>query len=70
MELTARKGKGDRGKRTSGRAETRDLRSIVEFQPREPRRAVEILRPHHSYVPVTVVPLSSDTCACDPSLLS
>ena len=37
--------KGDREKRTSDRARTRDLCSIVEFQPREPRRPVEILRP-------------------------
>ena len=44
MELTAQKGKGDRGKRTSDRARTWDLRSIAEFQPREPRRPVEILR--------------------------
>ena len=45
MELTAQKGKGDREKRTSDRARTRDLRSITEFQPREPRRPAEILRP-------------------------
>ena len=38
-------GKGDRGKKTSDRARTRDLRSIAEFQPREPWRPVEILRP-------------------------
>ena len=43
--FTAQKGKGDREKRTSDRARTRDLRSIVEFQPREPRRPAEILRP-------------------------
>ena len=45
MELTAQKGKGDREKRTSDRARTRDLRSIAEFQPREPRGPVEIPRP-------------------------
>ena len=45
MELTAQKGKGDRAKRTSDHARTRDLRSIAEFQPHEPRRPVEILRP-------------------------
>ena len=45
MELTAQKGKGNREKRTSDRARTWDLRSIAEFQPREPRRLVEILRP-------------------------
>ena len=45
MELHSSKGKGDRGKRTSDRARTRDLRSIAEFQPREPQRPVEILRP-------------------------
>ena len=38
-------GKGDRRKRTSDRARTRDLRSIAEFQPREPQRQIEILRP-------------------------
>ena len=43
--FTAQKGKGDREKRTSDRARTRDLRSIAEFQPREPRRPAEILRP-------------------------
>ena len=42
-ELTAQKGKGDRGKRTSDRAWTWDLRSIAEFQPCEPWRLVEIL---------------------------
>ena len=52
MELTAQKGKGDRGKRTSDRVRTRDLCSITEFQPREPQRPVEILRPHRSYVPL------------------
>ena len=31
MELTAQKGKGDRGKRTSDLTQTRDLRSITEF---------------------------------------
>ena len=46
MELHSSEGKGDRGKRTSDRARTRDLvRSIAEFQPREPWRPVEILRP-------------------------
>ena len=45
MELTAQKGKGDRGKRTNDRARTRDLRSTAEFQPRKPRRPIEILRP-------------------------
>ena len=45
MELTAQKGKGDRGKRTRDRALTRDLRSIAELQPREPRRPAEILCP-------------------------
>ena len=35
MELTAQKGKGDREARTSDGAQTRDLRSIAEFQPRE-----------------------------------
>ena len=39
------KGKGDRGKKTSDRARTWDLRSIAEFQPRDPRRPVEILCP-------------------------
>ena len=45
MELTAQKGKGDREKRTSDCARTRDLHSIAEFQPHEPRRPVEIPRP-------------------------
>ena len=45
MELTAQKGKGDMGKRTSDRARTLDLRSIAEFQPHEPWRPVKIL--HH-----------------------
>ena len=45
MELTAQKGKGDRGKRTSDRAQTQDLHSIAEFQPREPWRLVELLHP-------------------------
>ena len=36
-------GKGNRGKRTSNHAWTQDLCSIAEFQPREPRRPVEIL---------------------------
>ena len=45
MELTAQKGKGDRGKRTSDRAQIWDLCSIAEFQPREPQRPVEILLP-------------------------
>ena len=61
MQLTAQKGKGDRGKRTSDCARTQDLHSITEFQPGEPWRPVEILVPHCSYVPVTGVPLSSDT---------
>ena len=43
--FTAQKGKCDREKRTSDRARTRDLRSIAEFQPREPRRPAEIPRP-------------------------
>ena len=34
-----------RGRKTSDRARTRDLRSIAEFQPREPQRPVEILHP-------------------------
>ena len=58
--FTAQKGKGDREKRTSDRARTRDLRSIAEFQPREPWRPAEILRPPSPYVPVTGAPLSSD----------
>ena len=45
MELHSSEGKGYSRKRTSDRARTRDLRSIAEFQPREPRRPVEILRP-------------------------
>ena len=45
MELHSSKGKGDRGKRTSDHARTRDLCSIAEFQPSEPRRPVEIPRP-------------------------
>ena len=45
-------GKGDRRKRTSDCARTQDLRFIAEFQPREPRRPVEIPRP-----PVESVPL-------------
>ena len=44
MELTAQKGKGNRGK-TSDCARTWDLCSIAEFQPSEPRRPVEILCP-------------------------
>ena len=32
MELTAQKGKGDGGKRTSDRARTWDLHSIAEFR--------------------------------------
>ena len=35
MKLTAQKGKGDRGKRTSDRTRTLDPRSIAELQPRE-----------------------------------
>ena len=45
MELTAQKGKGDRENRASDCARTRDIRSIAEFQPCEPRRPVEILCP-------------------------
>ena len=53
MELTAQKGKADREIRTSDHARTRDLRSIAEFQPREPWRPVRFFVPHRSYVPVT-----------------
>ena len=45
MELTAQKGKGDKGKKISDCARTWDLRSIAECQPREPRRPIEILCP-------------------------
>ena len=47
MELTAQKGKvtGEKDQRPLEPTRTRDLRSIAEFQPREPRRPVEILRP-------------------------
>ena len=38
MELTAQRGKGDRGKRTSDCSQTWDLCSIAEFQPRETGR--------------------------------
>ena len=54
-------GKGDRGKKTSNRARTRDLRSIAEFQPREPRRPVEILHPPSLLCTGHRRPLSSDT---------
>ena len=37
--------KGRQGKRTRDRAQTQDLRSIVEFQPCEPPIPVEILCP-------------------------
>ena len=44
VKSTAQKGQGDKGKRTSDRAQTRDLHSITEFQPREPPISVKILR--------------------------
>ena len=47
---------GGQGKRTSDRARTRDLRSIAEFQPREPSILVKIPRTES---PLTGVPLSS-----------
>ena len=54
-------GKGDRGKKTSDHARTQDLRSIAEFQPREPRKPVEILRPPSLLCTGHRRPLSSDT---------
>ena len=53
--------KGDRGKKTSDCARTRDLHSIAEFEPREPRRLVEILRPPSLLCTGHRRPLSSDT---------
>ena len=40
-ETHSSEGKGDRGKRTSDRARTWDLRSIAEFQPRKPLTIIE-----------------------------
>ena len=61
MELTAQKGKGDRGKKTRDCARTWDLCSIAEFQPSEPRRPVEILCPPSLLCTGHRLPLTRDT---------
>ena len=65
MEVTAQKGKGDRVKRTSDHAQTRDLRSIAEFQPRKPRRPVEIPRPPSPLCTGPFFPVAFSLLSCD-----
>ena len=49
-EIHSSEGQGDRGKRTSNRAQARDLRSITVFQQHEPSILVEILCPQSPFI--------------------
>ena len=53
-------GKGNRGKGAGDHARTRDLRSIAEFQPREPQRPAEILHPPSPLCTGVIVPLTDE----------
>ena len=50
MELTAQKGKRRQGKKDQRPRSNLGPTLYREFQPRDPQRLVEILRPHHSYI--------------------
>ena len=53
-------GKGDRRKRTSDQALTRDLHSFMEFSHMSYRSQSQILHLPSPYVPIVGVPLYSD----------